>query len=100
MSENERFEVVRLEDVDGFTGPSQVHWHMLRRTLGIEAFGINAWRSTSAGQQVIGEHDEVSGGAGGHEEIYVVVSGHASFTVAGETSTPQLARSCSCATRQ
>ncbi len=81
---SERFKVVRLEDVDGYTG-TQPQWHMLRHDLGIEAFGINAWRAREAGQQVIGEHDEVTGGAGGHEEVYIVISGRATFTVEGET---------------
>jgi hypothetical protein len=85
MSENARFTVVRMADVDGYAGENQPHWHMVRRMLGIEAFGINAWRATAAGQKVIGEHDEISGGAGGHEEVYVVLSGHATFTVAGDT---------------
>ena len=34
---------------------------------------------------VIGEHDEVSGGAAEHEELYVVLSGKATFTVDGQT---------------
>jgi len=84
MSDGDRYTVVRLEDVDGYAGDGQPFWHMVRRTLGIEAFGINAWRATEAGQDLIGEHDEVSGGAGGHEEVYVIVSGSATFTVAGE----------------
>jgi len=85
MSRGEPFTVVKLEDVDGYAGEGQAHWHMLRSELGVMAFGINAWRTTAAGQQLIGEHDEVSGGAGGHEELYVVVSGRATFTVGGET---------------
>ena len=63
----------------------QPHWHMLRHSLGIQAFGINAWRTTEAGQQLIGEHDEISGAAGRHEELYLVLSGRATFTVGGET---------------
>jgi quercetin dioxygenase-like cupin family protein len=55
-------------------------WSPIRRTLGIEAFGVNAWTAAEAGAVVIQEHDESSG----HEELYVVVSGHATFTVEGE----------------
>jgi hypothetical protein len=55
-------------------------WSPIRRTLGIEAFGVNAWTSGEAGAVVIQEHDESSG----HEELYVVVSGHATFTVDGD----------------
>jgi quercetin dioxygenase-like cupin family protein len=64
--------VAELERVAG--------WSPIRRELGIEAFGVNAWTASDAGAAVIQEHDEDSG----HEELYVVVSGHATFTVNGE----------------
>ena len=54
----------------------------MRRTLGIEAFGINAY-TADAGGLVVEEHDETGAGAGHHEELYVVVTGHATFTVDG-----------------
>jgi tetratricopeptide (TPR) repeat protein len=81
---DDRFTVVPLAEIDGLFQPDQPGWHMVRSTLGITAFGINAWQATEAGQNVIAEHDEVSGGAGEHEEVYVVVSGRATFTVEGE----------------
>ncbi len=56
----------------------------LRRALGVRAFGINAFSAGEPGQQVVEEHNETGSGAGGHEELYVVVSGHAVFTVDGE----------------
>jgi tetratricopeptide (TPR) repeat protein len=59
-------------------------WHPVRRKLGIRAFGINAYTAEAVGQQVIEEHDETGGGAGGHEEVYVVVQGRATFTLDGE----------------
>jgi Cupin domain/Tetratricopeptide repeat len=55
----------------------------VRRPLGVSAFGINAYRA-DAGEQLIEPHDETGSGAGGHEELYVVVSGRATFTVDGE----------------
>jgi hypothetical protein len=60
-----------------------VRWKPVRRTLGIEAFGINAYVA-DAGEPVVEEHDERSGGAGGHEEVYAVLAGRATFTVAGD----------------
>ena len=45
------------------------------------AFGINAYTAAAAGDEVVEDHDETSLG---HEEIYLVVSGHAIFTVDGE----------------
>jgi hypothetical protein len=81
-----RFEVTTLDAlpeipvVDG-----TLRWRPIRRTLGIRAFGTNAY-SADAGQDVVEEHDEVSSsGSGGHEELYVVVRGHAEFTIDGET---------------
>ncbi len=62
----------------------------LRTELGIGAFGVSAVRSASAGAQIVPEHDEVGPGADGHEELYIVLSGHAMFTIAGEeTDAPQ-----------
>jgi tetratricopeptide (TPR) repeat protein len=62
----------------------------LRSELGINAFGIGAVRSASAGAQIIQEHDELGPGAGQHEELYIVLKGHALFTVAGdEVDAPQ-----------
>jgi tetratricopeptide (TPR) repeat protein len=60
-----------------------VTMHPVRWTLGIGAFGVNAY-SGSAGDQIIEEHDEMGVAAGRHEELYLVVSGHATFTVDGE----------------
>ncbi len=77
------YSVVRVTDVESaYSAPTNARWHMLRRELGVEAFGINAWTSREAGQSVIGEHDETGNG---HEEVYVVLTGHATFTVDGET---------------
>ncbi|MGE5692115.1 MAG: TPR end-of-group domain-containing protein [Pseudomonadota bacterium] len=55
-------------------------WAPLRRHFGVEAFGVNAWVAKAAGDEVIGEHDEARSG---HEELYVVVSGGATFGVDG-----------------
>lgn len=59
-------------------------WRPIRRPLGITAFGINAYTAASAGEEVIEPHDEMSAGAGAHEELYLVASGSAEFTIDGE----------------
>lgn len=82
---SERYVVRRLEDVGTFVDETRARWHPIRTELGIGAFGVNAWRSGEAGQELIGEHDEVGGGAGRHEELYLVLSGRATFTVGGAT---------------
>ncbi len=57
-------------------------WRPVRRTLGIGAFGINAYIAPNAGDDVVEEHEESTLG---HEEVYVVLSGRATFTLDGET---------------
>jgi tetratricopeptide (TPR) repeat protein len=74
--------VTRLDDLMSLGGPPT--WRPIRAALGIGAFGVNAYSATRPGEQIIDDHDEVSGSAGGHEELYVVMRGHARFTVDGE----------------
>jgi hypothetical protein len=76
--------VARLDEIEGYSDEGRPTWRPIRSVLGVGAFGINAWEATEAGQQLIGEHDEVGPGAGGHEEVYVVIAGHARFTVDGQ----------------
>lgn len=57
-----------------------VNWRPIRRALGITGFGINAY-AAARGEQLIEAHDETGGGSGHHEELYLVLSGHAVFTV-------------------
>jgi hypothetical protein len=56
----------------------------IRRALGVSAFGINAYTGENAGDEVIEDHDEQGEGSGKHEELYVVMTGHAAFEVDGE----------------
>jgi mannose-6-phosphate isomerase-like protein (cupin superfamily) len=57
-----------------------VGYRMVRHELGITAFGTNAF-TADAGVQLIEDHTETSAGAARHEELYVVISGHARFTI-------------------
>jgi tetratricopeptide (TPR) repeat protein len=50
----------------------------------VTGFGIAAWSATAAGDPLIERHDETTTAAGAHEELYVVLEGRATFTVAGE----------------
>jgi hypothetical protein len=54
----------------------------VRRTLGIQAFGCNAYTATSAGQDVVEPHAEDP--QLGHQELYFVAAGRAAFTIDGE----------------
>jgi hypothetical protein len=72
---------LRLDEVEGLPVLGTLVWKPVRKTLGITAFGINAYTAQNAGDEVVEEHDEATLG---HEEIYFVHSGHAVFTVDGE----------------
>jgi hypothetical protein len=60
-----------------------VGYRLVRRELGITAFGINAF-TADAGEHLIEEHDETGSGAGRHEELYLIIAGRARFTIDGE----------------
>jgi hypothetical protein len=74
--------VVRIADVSPIpVVGGALQWHPLRKRLGVRAFGINAYTAAEAGDEVVESHDESELG---HEEIYVVLTGRATFTVNGE----------------
>ena len=81
MDRDTPYGVLRLDEMEAVS-VAGVRWKPVRRTLGIQAFGINAYVA-DAGEHLVEEHDERGGGAGGHEEVYVVVAGRARFTVNG-----------------
>ena len=74
---------VRLDEIDPISVvDGTLLWRPVRRTLDIGAFGINAYLAPNAGDDVVEEHTERSLG---HEEVYVVLTGRATFTLDGET---------------
>jgi tetratricopeptide (TPR) repeat protein len=79
------YAVTRIDELDRIpVGAHGLLWRPVRRLLGIEAFGVNAYTCSAAGEEVVEAHDELSGGAGHHEELYVVLTGHATFSLDGE----------------
>jgi quercetin dioxygenase-like cupin family protein len=70
------FAVAKLEGI-----PPRGTWIPVRDHFGIGGFGVNAYRAEEAGGAVIGEHTEMMAK---HEELYVVIEGHATFTVDGD----------------
>ena len=78
MSDN----IARIEELERYPieGQEGLTWRPVRRHFDIEAFGVNAYTADEAGQRVVEEHRE----EGGHEELYVVVSGRATFMVDDE----------------
>lgn len=58
-----------------------LQWLPVRATLGIEAFGTNAYVAEEAGRHVVEPHTEEGSD---HQELYFVARGRARFTLAGE----------------
>jgi hypothetical protein len=73
--------VLKLDEIEGIPVFGTLVWKPIRKTLGVTAFGINAYTAANAGDEVVEEHTEQQLG---HEEIYAVISGRATFTVDGE----------------
>jgi hypothetical protein len=77
------YAVARLEDMALVKSSASFDIHPVRLHFGIASFGVNAYTAT-AGENIIEEHDELGHGAGRHEELYFVATGHATFELAGE----------------
>jgi hypothetical protein len=73
--------ILRVDEIEGIPVLGTLVWKPVRRSLGITAFGINAYTAAHAGDEVVEDHTEEQLG---HEEIYFVHTGHAVFTVDGE----------------
>jgi uncharacterized cupin superfamily protein len=65
--------------LDELASKNYPHWVPIRHALGIETFGMNAYRRNT-GETVVPEHDE----SGGAPELYYVAAGHATFCIASE----------------
>lgn len=75
----EPYSVLKISEIEPIP-VAGVLWKPLRRALGIDAFGINAYSAASAGEHVVEEHTEETLG---HQEAYVVIAGHATFALDG-----------------
>jgi len=70
------YEVVHLDELDRFPVDDEgLLWRPVRRRLGITAFGTNAYTAEKGDERVVEEHSEQDG----HEELYFVASGRATF---------------------
>jgi len=75
------FETAHLDDLERLPVDDEgLNWRPVRRRFGIEAFGVNAYTAAEAGHRVVEDHREPEG----HDELYVVLTGHATFTLDGE----------------
>jgi len=78
----DRWTSLDIASVAPITVAGELHWKPIRRTLGIEAFGINAYTGDKVGDDVVERHTEQTLG---HQEAYVVLAGRATFELDDET---------------
>jgi tetratricopeptide (TPR) repeat protein len=75
------YEVAHVDELEALpVNEGEFVWRPVRLRFGITAFGTNAYTAATAGQRVVEEHEE----RGGHEELYVVLRGRATFTLDGD----------------
>jgi len=71
------YEVAHVDELEELPiNQGEFVWRPVRRRFGINAFGTNAY-TAKAGQRVVEEHSEQDG----HEEMYVVLRGRATFAL-------------------
>jgi uncharacterized cupin superfamily protein len=75
------FAIMRVDDLPSIAEEG-VDWRPIQHFFGLTAFGINEYRATEAGVELIGDHDEAEGS---HEEVYLVLAGRVRFRVGDES---------------
>jgi hypothetical protein len=73
--------VMHLDEFPRPAGPGGMSWIPVRHTLGLRAFGTNAYEGDAIGQDVVEAHTESI--ELGHQELYFVARGHARFILDG-----------------
>jgi mannose-6-phosphate isomerase-like protein (cupin superfamily) len=74
--------VAHIDDMPHEEGSSPgTEWKPVRRVFDISSFGTALARATEAGDTLTHDHDEVGTR---HEELFLIVSGHATYRVDGE----------------
>jgi quercetin dioxygenase-like cupin family protein len=74
------YELAHVDELDELpVNQGEFVWRPVRSRFGITAFGTNAY-TARAGQRLIEEHSEQDG----HEEMYTVLRGRATFTLGDE----------------
>jgi tetratricopeptide (TPR) repeat protein len=76
------YTVARLDEIDEIDD-GRCPWRPVRNHLGITSFGVNSFTARAAGDRLINEHDEADQ-SDGHEELYLVQRGRATFELDGE----------------
>jgi mannose-6-phosphate isomerase-like protein (cupin superfamily) len=80
------FAVASIDDlpVEPYEEAPGTEWKPLRRHFGIGSFGANVARATQAGGLLTHDHTEVDDSGTRHEELFLIVSGRATFRVEDE----------------
>ena len=76
------FAVARLDEIDEIDD-GRYPFRPVRHHFGIRTFGVTAVTARADGDGLINEHEEAEPDSG--EELYVVVSGHATFEIDGDS---------------
>jgi quercetin dioxygenase-like cupin family protein len=77
---SEGYEIAHVDELEELpVNGGEFVWRPVRRRFGIGAFGTNAY-TAAAGQRVVEEHSEEDG----HEEMYVVLRGRATFALGND----------------
>jgi quercetin dioxygenase-like cupin family protein len=76
------YSVARLDEIEE-VDDGRTPFRPVRHHFGIRTFGVNAMTARAAGDQLINEHEETEPDSS--EELYVVITGHATFELDGET---------------
>lgn len=72
------WQTARIDEISRLGGRRT--WIPIRKHFDVGAFGVNGW-TADEGEEIISEHVE---DGTGHQELYFVTSGHATFTLDGE----------------
>ena len=75
------FRIARLDEIEE-VDDGREPYRPVRHHFGITSFGVTSWTAREAGDRIVNEHDEAD--AGGHEELYLVTQGRATFELDGE----------------
>jgi quercetin dioxygenase-like cupin family protein len=82
MADYEMANLAEIRTIEDHARPAEddsKRWHQIRYHFGISAFGVNAF--TADRGLLINEHEESDDG---QEELYIVLTGHATFMLDGE----------------
>jgi quercetin dioxygenase-like cupin family protein len=75
--------IIHLDQIQAVPGPGSLTWRPVRLTLGVRAFGCNAYTAGEPGEDVVEPHTEDPKLA--HQELYFVATGRATFTIDGQS---------------